>query len=203
MTAALSSNASTPCAGTLCRGWRNPLGRAWECPALLPSPPTWPWSLTSPPFQAPYTTFLSPTIRFLPALGFHNNWGLTAFASWGKSTRHHPAMLRRCREKHQCIFADGQKASTVVHRNYSLQPGQSTGILGVQLVQGLRCWWWEPSCHSPLFLIPLSSSSPLPILWLFLPFFHMVSFSPKCETPERTFTSYFTFFPYCHSNYIA
>lgn len=131
-----------------------------------------------------------------------NNWGLTAFASWGKAIRHHPAILRRCREKHQCTFAYGLKASTVVNRNHSLQPGQSTGILGRQVVWGLRCWCGSLSL-SPLSLIPLSSSSPLPILWLF-PFFH-ISFSPKCETPERTFTEVklFYFFPYCHSKYIA
>lgn len=121
------------------------------------------------PFQAPYTTFLSPRQSDFYPLSFHNNWGLTAFASWGKAIRHHPAMLRRCREKHQCIFADGQKASTVVHRNYSLQPGQSTGILGRQLVQGLRCW-----CGS--LLVTLSSLSHPPVL--FFPSSNPLTFPP-------------------------
>lgn len=176
------------------QGLENFLKRAWECPALLPSPPTWPRSLTSPLFRLHIPLSSAPVNR--------NNWGLTAFASWGKAIRHHPAILRRCREKHQCTFAYGLKASTVVNRNHSLQPGQSTGILGRQVVWGLRCWCGSLSL-SPLSLIPLSSSSPLPILWLF-PFFH-ISFSPKCETPERTFTEVklFYFFPYCHSKYIA
>ena len=152
-----------------------------SCPTSQPTHLAMVFDLS--PFQVPYTTFLKPRQPDFYLLSFHNNWGLTAFTSWGKAIRHHPAMLRRCREKHQCIFAYGLEASTVVNRNHFLWPGQSTGILGRQGVWGLRCWWGSllvtlsSLSHPPILFFP--SSSPLtfpPFLSFFFSFFSLSLF---------------------------
>lgn len=159
------------------QGLENFLKRAWECPALLV--PTWPWSLTSPLSRLHIRLSSAPVNQISTRSRFITTGGLLLLLP-GESSRHHPAMLRRCRRKHQCIFADGQKASTVVHRNYSLQPGQSTGILGRQLVQRTKMLVWgllvtlSSLSHPPVLFFP--SSNPL----TFPPFFH-ISFSQNVK----------------------
>ena len=142
-------------------------------------------------------------------LSFHNNWGSIAFASWGKTVRHHPEMPRRCRGKHQRFLACGLRAFTVAHGNHSWWPGQSTGVLGRQALWGLRYW-----CGSFLvILVNLFSLSHHPVLFFFSPnplsdfssLSFIYHFLQNVNIPERSFTEiklfYFVF--YCHSNYLV
>lgn len=163
MTAALSSNASTPCAGTL-QGLENfleeSMGVSW---VYFPAHPLGHGlDLSFPRLHirlspAPVNQISTRSPRFI------TTGGLLLLLP-GESNQTSPsAMLRRCREKHQCIFADGQKASSgpqelfPAARTKHWDTGEAAGARTKMLV-------WEPSCHSLPFSSPLSSSSPLPIL---------------------------------------
>lgn len=197
MTAALSSNVSTPCAGTLCRGWRT----FWrEHGSVLPYFPAHPlghglWPL---PFPGSIYHFLQP-----PSI--ITTGGLLLLLPGGKQSD----ITQRFwgdTEKHQCTFAYGLKTSTVVNRNHSLQPGQSTGILGRQVVRTKMLVWelatLSSFSHPPVLFFP--SSNPLTF-----PFLSYIIFSKMWNSRKDfrrgqviLFFSLLSFKVYCIITYI-
>ena len=149
-------------------------------------------------FQAPYTTFFSPRQSLTTG-------GLLLLLPGGKQSD----ITQRFwgdTEKHQCTFAYGLKTSTVVNRNHSLQPGQSTGILGRQVVRTKMLVWelatLSSFSHPPVRFFP--SSNPLTF-----PFLSYIIFSKMWNSRKDfrrgqviLFFSLLSFKVYCIITYI-